>query len=312
MIVDEIIKKIEEYDSIVIFGHVFPDGDCYGSQIALKDALSKLYPKKKIYAVGSGYQKMITKLGAMDEVSDEIIQNSLAIAVDFNEPSRSEDKRLLNAPYIILIDHHIPNKVFGDIRLVDTSKVACAEIISNIIMDKGWELSLVGYTALFLGITTDSGRFLFPPVTPSLLKIGAFLIEKGVNAEQIYNIIYESDEDSLVLKKHYYGHYERSPHGVIYIIFRKDEVKELGISNSRAAGGVGLLGNIKGYPIWMAAAEAEDGSIKVEVRSKDVLIQPICVAHTGGGHACAAGCTVYSIDEVYQIIDELDVLLKKE
>ena len=49
---ESIVSKIEQYDSIVIFGHLNPDGDCYGSQIALRNILRLKYPHKKIYAVG--------------------------------------------------------------------------------------------------------------------------------------------------------------------------------------------------------------------------------------------------------------------
>ena len=51
---EKIISKIEEHDSIVIFGHRNPDGDCYGSEIALRNILRTKYPTKSIYCVGSG------------------------------------------------------------------------------------------------------------------------------------------------------------------------------------------------------------------------------------------------------------------
>ena len=76
---EQITKKIEEHDSIVIFGHLNPDGDCYGSQVALKAILKKHYPNKNVYIVGSGLPNFYHILGKMDEVSLETIQKSLAI-----------------------------------------------------------------------------------------------------------------------------------------------------------------------------------------------------------------------------------------
>ena len=54
---EKIIAKIEQYDSIVIFGHLNPDGDCYGSQIALRNILRNEYPQKQIYCVGDDFFK---------------------------------------------------------------------------------------------------------------------------------------------------------------------------------------------------------------------------------------------------------------
>ena len=73
---EQILNKIEQYDSIVIFGHLNPDCDCYGSQIALRNILRNRYPNKKIFATGSGLKKFFKIIGPMDIVSDETIKNS--------------------------------------------------------------------------------------------------------------------------------------------------------------------------------------------------------------------------------------------
>ena len=89
-----ILEKIEKYNSIVIFGHTNPDGDCYGSQMALRRALQLHYPNKKIYAVGSGVHRFFKMLGRMDVVSEKVIEQSLAILVDGNDLPRMEDRRI--------------------------------------------------------------------------------------------------------------------------------------------------------------------------------------------------------------------------
>ena len=311
MIIQEILNKVEQYDSIVIFGHKNPDGDCYGAQVGLKELLKSLYPHKNIYIIGSGYSRMIPFIMPMDVVSDEVVDASLGIAVDFNELSRSEDQRIHNVKELIVIDHHIPNEVFGDIRLVDTSKVACAEIIAKIAIDLDIKLSASGYNALYLGLATDSGRFMYPPFSGDTLRIGAYLLDKGADAAHIYDVIYESDESHLELRKYIYTHYKKTENGLIYILFTKDDINKLGISIYKATGFVNTLGNIKGLPVWAAFAEDETGIVRVEVRSTWPVVQPIMKAHGGGGHPHAAGCTAHSLEEVYDIIKELDDLIAK-
>ena len=57
-----ILKRIEKEDSIVIFNHANCDGDCYGSQIGLKEIILSTYPDKKVFVVGSGFLVFLTYL----------------------------------------------------------------------------------------------------------------------------------------------------------------------------------------------------------------------------------------------------------
>ena len=92
-----IIELIEKHDSIVIFGHVNPDGDCYGAQVGLREIILALYPKKKVYITGTGYPRVFTILPKMDKVSDEVIENSLALLVDANDLARMKINALVTA-----------------------------------------------------------------------------------------------------------------------------------------------------------------------------------------------------------------------
>ena len=74
-----IFEKIKGNDIITIFGHVKPDGDCYGSQIGLKNAILATFPNKQVYVLGTGLPKFFKRISPMDEVGDELIKKSLAI-----------------------------------------------------------------------------------------------------------------------------------------------------------------------------------------------------------------------------------------
>ena len=84
----EIWNRIRSYDSIVIFGHINPDGDCYGSQIGLKNAILDNFQDKKVFIVGTGYPKLFSLMGSLDQVDDDTIKNSLAIVVDTSNQYR--------------------------------------------------------------------------------------------------------------------------------------------------------------------------------------------------------------------------------
>lgn len=56
-----ILKKIKEYNTIIIHGHIRPDGDCYGSQYGLKNIIKESFPHKNVYVVGQESDYIKTK-----------------------------------------------------------------------------------------------------------------------------------------------------------------------------------------------------------------------------------------------------------
>jgi phosphoesterase RecJ-like protein len=81
------------------------------------------------------------------------------------------------------------------------------------------------------------------------------------------------------------------------------------LSREDASNTVSLMEKIKGCIVWLAFIENEDKSIRVRLRSRFVEVQPLATRYHGGGHACAAGATVYSKEEMQQLIEEADALV---
>ena len=214
---EQLRKIIEENDSIVIFGHIYPDGDCYGSQIGLRELLRLNYPKKQVYAVGSGLQRFFKLMGKMDLVSDETISNSLAILLDGNDVSRMEDQRVSKAKAFIKIDHHIENYRFTEGPFViDTSANSTCEMIVKMAQESCWRINPTIANALFLGILTDSGRFQYIEDFPTAFHEAAWLCENGANPKAINDFLNITNEASLIFKGYVYTNYKKSKHGVIY------------------------------------------------------------------------------------------------
>ena len=83
-----------------------------------------------------------------------------------------------------------------------------------------------------------------------------------------------------------------------------------GLSGEEASSCVSYMDSIKGSLIWLAFIENTDGSIRVRLRSRFVTVSELAEGYNGGGHACAAGATVYSVEEMERLIAEADTLLK--
>ncbi len=302
----EIWNRIKSYDSIVIFGHINPDGDCYGSQIGLKNAILDNFQDKKVFIVGTGYPKLFSLMGSLDQVDDDTIKNSLAIVVDTSNQDRVEDQRFKLALDVIKIDHHIAQEHFGNPELVDTNKISCTELITNILLENGAIITKEAALGLFLGLVTDSGRFLFQPIKSSTYLIASKLVDTGIDCQTLYDVLYEVEEKMLRFKGYVYSNYKKTKENVVFLVLSKETLKKLDVDYNLAASQVNSIANIKGSPAWVFFSESPTGMVRVELRSKDINVQEVASTFNGGGHLHASGCRLDALEDYKYVLEVLD------
>ena len=301
---EAIISKIEQYDSIVIFGHINPDGDCYGSQIALRGILRNKYPNKKIYAVGSGLKKFFGILGKMDVVSDEIITQSLGVVLDSNDINRLEDKRAITAKDFVKIDHHIDTFTFHEgPEVIDASATSTCELIYRFAKENSFEIDLISASALYLGIMTDTGRFQFADNFVRMFDLASDLCSLGVDPVLLNKVNNLVPEITLTMKSFIYSHVVKDSNGIIYVIVTKEDRKKMGVTSAQIVGNTSLISYVNNYPIWLIISETDTNGMQVEMRSSMFDVQKIAVQFGGGGHSFAAGFTIKEFSE--ETIQEL-------
>ena len=311
---ETIISKIEQYDSIVIFGHINPDGDCYGSQIALRNILRDKYPKKKIYSVGSGLKRFFDYLGKMDEVSDEIITHSLAILVDSNDIKRLEDKRAVNALDFAKIDHHIDTFSFHEgPEIIDTSATSTAELIYRFAKEQILPISKISASALYYGIMTDTARFQFADDFVKMFDIVKDLCALGADPIALNKVNNLMPESTLLIKSYIYQNVIKNDNGIIYVFASKNDRKRLGVTSQQIVSNTVLISYIENYPIWLIATETDNGGMQVEMRSNGINVQQIAASFGGGGHAYASGFTIseYKPELFDQLLDKCANAIKE-
>lgn len=301
--------KIEEFDSIITVGHVRPDGDAYGSAMGLKLAIDGLYSNKKTYAildevhgVPESWPKTI-KPGTLDE---KIIKNSLAIIVDTGTVERIADKRVLNAKYVIKIDHHPGIEHFGDIEYVDDKKVANALIIADILFSRFPVIPSNASDALLLGIITDSGNFRFSNDSDSFAKAGR-LIADGANIRKIYDSLYTLSLEDLKLKSYLLSKLETQ--GVLaYSVFSVEEADQFHRNADSLAPLVNTIGFTKECPVWAYFAEYPNHSYRAEFRCSDQYdVSEAALKLGGGGHQQASGA---ALKDKQAVLDAIELLSK--
>ncbi|WP_036452600.1 DHH family phosphoesterase [Mycoplasma buteonis] len=303
-----VTKELEKYDSIVIFHHIRPDGDCLGSQFGLKELLETNFPNKKVYAIGDAKGSFKFLNLVMDEVpSDEVLANSLGVVVDANFKERIEYREVLDKnlfKQVIRIDHHPNDDDLGDscIRWVDSSYSAADEMITEIAVANNWKITVRAANLLYLGINTDSGRFLFNNVRARTLYLASKLYEAGLEADFIHTNL-----STITLEDIKFSSWLMSTlktrDGVAYIQNDLATTKQLG-KTPQTSIRVNSIGNIAGYPMWVQFTEEEDGRIRVEFRSNGPIVRNVAIKWGGGGHERASGAIIQSFDDVEKVIDD--------
>ena len=309
----QILDKIKEYDTIIIFRHFRPDGDAVGATKGLREILRLSFPEKKIYLINNDYSNYVSFLGDEDEkADDELYKDALGIVIDTATLERISNPKYTLCKELIKIDHHIDTNPYGDISWVESERSSASEMIADFYMTFSDELKISPEAAAYIytGIVTDSGRFRFRSVSGDTLRRAAYLLDMGIDTDFLYANLYMKEFDSLKFQGYAYRKMKMTENGVLYIFIGKKMKKKFGLTNEEAGAAVSFMDSIKNSLIWMAFIEGDDGSIRVRLRSRFVTINSLAEKHNGGGHACASGATVYSRKEMKLLIKEADEHLK--
>ena len=311
-----ILNKIKEYPTIFIFRHVRNDGDCVGSSKGLKSIITATWPEKQVYIIDADTAKYLEFMGPEDEeMPDESYASALGIVVDTASESRISNKKYNLCKELIKIDHHIPLEQYGDLQWVEEERSSCCEMIVDFYRTFKDELVLnsEGATHLYTGMVTDSGRFKYDGVTGETLRCAAELLDVGVDTQTLFARLYLEAFEYLKFKAAIYERMQITPNGVAWIFVDKAMQAEFNLNLEQSSAIIGNLDSIRGCISWLAFIETgdEQNAIRVRLRSRFVHINGIAEQHHGGGHACASGATVYSVEEMHQLLEETDALVKE-
>lgn len=307
-----ILDKIKEYDSIIIMRHKRPDGDATGSTKGLQRILELTYPEKQIYLINSDYAAYVSFLGTEDEdVADEVYARSLGIVVDTATSDRISNKKYSLCRELVKIDHHIPVESYGKYEWVEEHRSSACEMIATFYLAFRDELKIdsVAATAIYCGMVTDSGRFRYREVSGDTMRAAGALLDVGIDTDVLFAQLYMKDYHEVKFEAYVLDHMKMSENGVAYIHVDKKMRKRFSLTQEEASAVVSHLDSIKGSLIWLAFIDNEDGSIRVRLRSRFVTVSEIANNYHGGGHACAAGATVYSKKEMKQLLADCDARL---
>ncbi|WP_334352880.1 DHH family phosphoesterase [Companilactobacillus sp. HBUAS56257] len=311
--IDDILKKIAQYKTIVIIRHQNPDPDAIGSQAGLRAILQQVYPQKNIYITGIDLP-VLDWISPMEKISKSTFQDALIIAVDTANERRIDcNDAYKKAAEIIKIDHHPNVDPFGDINWVDDTFSSCAEMIFSLTEKiPDFQLNKTVAAPLYAGIIGDTVRFLNGETSYRTLMTSAKLAKTGID---ISKISLQEDEMSLQvahLEAYILNHLKITDSGFGYIVIRKDTLENFQLDDGEIDHVVPLIGRINKVNNWIVVSEKNLNRFRVNLRSKCIPINGIAEQYGGGGHPLASGAYVDSIDKVKDLIADMDKLNKQK
>ncbi len=295
----EIVATLRQAERVLLAGHVFPDGDALGSQLALGDILESL--GKKVYYYGEepvaqmfGFIPGVEKIRNGVPASDAF---DAAVAVDCGDRCRLGHamESLLQIHPFIVIDHHAGHKDFGDMSWVEADRSSTAEMIFDLGAALGVDISYPAAYCLYTAIVSDTGSFRYESTSAYTFQVAADLLRRGVMASDVAARLYDNySENRLRLLAMVLESLELHAEGQIAVIAATDamfaasgaeqEDTEDFINLPRALGSVKVAAFLK---------ETSGNGVKVSLRAKgECDVSLVALKYGGGGHRNAAGYRV--------------------
>ena len=329
--IGEIKGLLSSKKKIVLTAHLNPDGDAIGSSVAMLHYLRKkghdveaIAPNRfpDFYSWMPGSEDIIIFEKSAAKAKELLSKADIVFSLDYNSFNRvgPMTKYLKEAPGIkFLIDHHIDPQEGLDYYLSTTKITSTGELIYNFI-DMMGDIELLDKNtaaAIYLAIMTDTGSFSYASNYPDTYRVVATLIEKGVDAERIHRLVYDTFSEHR-LRLLGYAISERMivwhdlKTAIIYLT--KDDLKRFHFQVGDTEGIVNYPLSMDGVNLAVLITEKEK-KIKLSFRSKgDFSVNDLARAHfKGGGHKNAAGGqSGNNLDETIKGIKEVLKPLKNK
>lgn len=306
----KIYKKIEEFDTIVIARHVGVDPDALASQLALRDSIKLTFPNKKVMAIGTGSAKFF-HIGRLDRL--EKVNNALLIVVDTPDKRRVDSVDFSQFAYTIKIDHHPFVEEFCNIEYIEDTASSACEIIMNLILNTDLQCDSSIASTLYLGLTSDSNRFLFDSCTSNTFGlVSIFLDRYNFELSEVYRKLYMRPMNEVRLEGYIALNMNVTKNGLGYIQITDEVIKQFEVDSASAGNMVNNFNFINEMLVWATLTEdIKNDQIRVSIRSRGPEINQLAEKFNGGGHKFASGVKLKNFDEAMLLMKELDKLLEE-
>jgi phosphoesterase RecJ-like protein len=304
---EAVLDQIDAAEKLIVVTHENPDGDALGSLVAMQGLLSALGKDSLMFMSAQDlpvpYEYRFLPLDRLVSEAPEDLDERTIVFLDCGNLERNPAEAFQRAgaaagAVILNIDHHHDNTRFGTANYVDPAASCTAEIVWDLIHGFGVEISVPIANALYVGLITDTGCFMYENTGPRAHLMAAELIDAGIDVHGIYQQVYEGVPfGKLALLARGLSRVERYDDGRLTITqLKAEDFEQAGAEESYSEGVVDHLRAVRGTA--MAALVRDrlgngDSQRKVSLRATDMRLDVSAIARAagGGGHRAAAGFT---------------------
>ncbi|MGN6254256.1 MAG: DHH family phosphoesterase [Solirubrobacterales bacterium] len=293
--------ELQARDRFLLTAHEGPDGDALGSLLGMHKVLTQLGKDSVMFMAAKEFPLPVEyRFLPLEEVFHEApadMADRTVVFLDCGNIDRMPVEWLTSGGNdVINIDHHHDNTCFGDINLVEVGASCTAEIVYDLALLLGAEITPEIASALYVGLITDTGKFMYENTNAHTHRVAADLIEAGVDVDDTYRRLYEHvplEKLRLV---------SRALDGISSYCDGRLAISYITMADYEATGAgeemtEGLIDHLRSIEGVKVAAVIRDlgnrgrAARKVSLRSSagDVDVSAIARRHGGGGHKRAAG-----------------------
>jgi bifunctional oligoribonuclease and PAP phosphatase NrnA len=298
---EQVLERIRQDSCFVLATHENPDGDALGSLVAMQGLLTALGKDSRMFIAPSEfplpYEYRFFALDGLIQDAPKDIAERTVVFLDCGNIDRNSASVLRDGAHLLNIDHHHDNTHFGTLDHVVPSASCTAEIVWDLMRGLGVSPTVAVADALYVGLITDTGRFMYENTGPRAHEMAAQLITAGVNVQDIYRRLYEEMPFAkLTLLALALQQIRRFDSGELTLAtLSAADFREAEAETSYSEGIIDHLRAVQGTKVAALVRELTDverrGHYKASLRATDddVDVSAIARAQGGGGHRRAAG-----------------------
>jgi phosphoesterase RecJ-like protein len=292
---------IRESERILFFLHVNPDGDSIGSTLGMVHALRRagkqavavgVDPVPRIYRFLPGWDTLFTP---WEQVEGEWDLACFLDCGDLNRigaalPLVARAKRNLN------VDHHATNTIYGEYNYLDFSAAAVGELAYRLLKALDLPVDADVATCLYTSIVADTGGFRYDSTVPGTHRIAADLLEAGAKPYEVACAIWENESvERLAMLARALATLQVDESGKIaWLLVTRAMMDEAKAGEDDIEGLVNYARAVAGVEVGIMFKETPDGLVRVGLRSRRTVdVGAVAKQFGGGGHARAAGCSLF-------------------
>ena len=292
----KIIDRLAASKNPALLAHLRPDGDAFGSLLALGHALRDRGQRPSLFVEG-GMIPMYQFLPGSERVLDLPAQlppeTDCLVALDTSTRDRLGQKTLSwPQPIDIVIDHHISNPAYGKLNLIVSEIPSTTGVLFELFQQASWKVSPANATCLYTGLTTDTGSFRYRGTNAHTLHAAAQLVELGADPAEIAKQCYLSiTHERFALRKMVSNTISiKDKKKSAFLTILPDFYAKTGAKSEDTEGIIEEVASIQGVEVGSLFEFMPDGGLRVSLRSKGkVDVNSIASSFGGGGHKAAAG-----------------------